>query len=414
MHVPGRGNNVSPDGHLLVTARLTSNQADLVDLRTRAVVSSFSYSPGAPRFTFSPLSDRLIVAGLLNGSSLMAWDVRPLAPARSVTGTGFPPHWTPPPGGRFPFMFFQASRDRGRFDVLHFGLNSSQYEIWDENGSQLHSGALGARANVTISADGRRIAVTDSSGVSVLDASAGESLWHFECEWCFRISLSADGIRLLTRNEKRLELWDVAQKSSIWSESSRVDKGLGPIDLSGDGQRVLWTRGSSIFVHRVGERTDEELQRGDTAEDASFSYDGTRIAVVSLSTIGVWAVDRLRPIWQVHNFSSSPSHGGRWSSDDSALMVLHDQLGTSLIDSGTGERFANLTVTKPAAFFAQEIVLPSLRYRISRADDGWEMWPLPVPDGGPPRASLMRVLSDAGLEMRGVELVDAAPSATPP
>ncbi len=77
---------VAANAHLLVTARITSNQADLVDLRTRTVVSSFSYSPGPPRFTFSPSSDRLIVAGLLHGSSLAAWDVRPLAPARSMTG----------------------------------------------------------------------------------------------------------------------------------------------------------------------------------------------------------------------------------------------------------------------------------------------------------------------------------------
>jgi len=69
-----------------------------------------------------------------------------------------------------------------------------------------------------------------------------------------------------------------------------------------------------------------------------------------------------------------------------------------------------LTVTKPAAFSTQELALPSLRYRISRGDGAWEIWPLPAPDDGPPRASLMRVLSEAGLEMRGVELVDAAPS----
>src|SRR5260370_37331172 len=91
-------------------------------------------------------------------------------------------------------------------------------------------------------------------------------------------------------------------------------------------------------------------------------------------------------------------------------MVLYDTVGTSLMDSGTGERFANLMATKSEAVSSQEIVLPSLRYRISRGDGAWEMWPLPAPDNGPPRASLMRVLSEAGLEMRGVELVDATPS----
>ena len=391
MRVAGRGNNVSPDGHLLVTARLTSNQADLVDLRTRTVVSSFSYSPGAPRFTFSPSSDRLIVAGLLSGSSLVAWDLPPIAPARSMTGSHVP-------------LFFRASRDRGRFDILYFNVQSSRYEVWDENGSQLHSGALRGRAFVTLSADGRLIAVSDSSGVGVLEATTGESLWHLECEGC-RSRLSADGNRLLTGNEKRLELWDVARKSSIWSESSRLGNLTASIDVSGDGNRVLWTRGSSVFVHRLGEGTDNELHLDGEVDNAIFSYDGTRIAVITSGTLGVWAAGRLRPIWQARNFATVPQEF-RWSSDDSALIILQGALGALLIDSGTGERFANLMVTKPPGVF----VLPSLRYGISHSDGAWEMWPLPAPDDGPPRASLMRVLSEAGLEMRGVELVDAAPA----
>src|SRR5260370_15825086 len=132
------------------------------------------------------------------------------------------------------------------------------------------------------------------------------------------------------------------------------------------------------------------------------------IAVGRWVTMGVWDIRRLQAIWQVRN-CSSVLQGLRWSSDDSALMVFDDSLGTSLMDSRTGERFANLTVTKPAALSTQEIALPSLRYRISRGDGRWEMWSLPAPDDGPPRASLMRVLSEAGLEMRGVELVEAAP-----
>src|SRR5260370_39353720 len=111
------------------------------------------------------------------------------------------------------------------------------------------------RANVSISDDGRRIAVTDSGGVRVIDVSTGDSLWHVECETCLRIRLSADGTRLLTLNETRLELWDVAQKRSIWSESSPVAD-LSAFDISADGKRVLWTRGPSIFVHRVGDVSD--------------------------------------------------------------------------------------------------------------------------------------------------------------
>ncbi len=361
---PGRGIAVSPDGHLVVTARLTSNQADLVDLRARKVVSSFSYPPGAPNFTFSPSSDRLIVSGLLHSSTVTAWDVRPPEPARSV------------PGSRI--MSFSWSRDGSRFEVLHYDFYSSRYEVWDDHGSLLRSGVLpGEHANVVLSADGRRVAVTDSTGVSVVDVSTGERLFHRDCETCYRVRVSADGIRLLTWDAQRLELWDLVQKSSIWSESSHKGKTGGIMDLSRDGQQVLWTTDSSVFVHRVGKGSDDaQFSLDDKAQDATFSYDGSRIATISSSTISVWDTSRLRPLWQVRN-SSLVAQNMEWSGDDSALIVLYNSVGTALLDSATGERFANFPVTKPAAFATQEIVLPGLHYRISRGGGTWE-WPASV------------------------------------
>jgi serine/threonine protein kinase/WD40 repeat protein len=396
MNLPGRGNAVSPDGHLLVTTRLTSNQADLVDLRARTIIASFSFPPGAPSFTFSPSSDRLLVAGLLHGSVVAGWDLRPTAPAHSVTGSRV--------------MAFQSARDGSRLEMLHYGFYSSRYEVWDKDGTRLHSGPLGARANATISADGRRVAVTDLGGVELRNAVTGESLWHLDCQQCLRIMVSADGGRLLTHSAKpRLELWDVAQRKALWSESARVGYPRENADISGDGQWVLWSRGLEVFVRSIAKGTEAHLRLDDVVQGVKFSYDGTRIAVVTLGTIGVWATDGLRPLWRVRNFSSVDQEA-YWSGDDSALMVLYDSLGTSLIDSTTGERFANFQVSKPGAFATQETVLPSLRHRISRGDGAWEMWPLPAPDDGPPRASLQRVLSEAGLEMHGAELVDAAPA----
>jgi tRNA A-37 threonylcarbamoyl transferase component Bud32 len=393
---PGRGIAVSPDGHLVITARLTSNQADLVDLRTRKVVSSFGYPPGAPNFTFAPSSDRLIVSGLLHSSTVTAWDVRPPAPERSVQGSRI--------------MSFSWSRDGSRFEVLHYDFYSSRYEVWDDHGSLLRAGVLpGEHANAVLSADGRRVAVTDSTGVGVIDVSTGERLFHRDCETCYRVRVSADGTRLLIWDAQRLELWDLAQKSLIWSEASDKGKAGGIMDLSRDGDQVLWTTDSSVFVHRVGKVSDAQFSLDDKAQDATFSYDGSRIATISSSTISVWDASRLRPLWQVRN-SSLVAQNMDWSGDDSALIVLYNSVGTALLDSATGERFANFPVTKPAAFATQEIVLPGLRYRISRGGGTWEMWPIPAPDDGPPRASLMRVLSEAGLEMRGAELLDAAPS----
>ena len=173
---------------------------------------------------------------------------------------------------------------------------------------------------------------------------------------------------------------------------------------------MLWSRGLELFVSAIGTGTHAQLRLDDAIEFAAFSYDSTRVAVVTPGTIGVWRIEGLRPLWRVGNFSSV-EHELYWSGDDSALMVLYDSIGTQLLDSATGERFANFPVTKPGAFGTQSFVLPSLRHRLSRGDGLWELWPLPQPDDGPPREGLQRVLSEAGLELRGVELVDAAPAA---
>jgi serine/threonine protein kinase/WD40 repeat protein len=396
MTVGGRGIAVSPDGHLVVTSRLTSNQADVVDLRTRAIVTSFSYPPGTPKFTFSPASDQLLVAGLLHGSVVAGWDLRSQAPAHRVTGSRV--------------MAFQSAQDGTRFEVLHYSFNQSRYEVWNDNGEKLHSGELGRRANATISGDGRRVATSDLGSVEVRDALTGRTFLHVACEECLRVKLSADGAYLLTWSAKRrLDLWDVAQSKSIWSESKRVGGPNEALDVSRDGKRVLWTRDLELFLVGTETGTESQLRLDDAVEDAKLSHDLTRLAVVTKGTIGVWALEGLRPLWRVGNFSSVDQEV-YWSGDDSALIVLYDSLGTQLVDSATGTRFANFPVTHPGAFGTQEVVLPSLRYRISRGDGVWEMWPVPAPDDSPPRESLQRVLSEAGLEVRGVDLVDAAPA----
>jgi len=400
MHVAGRANAVSPDGNLLVTNRLISNQADVVDLRTRTIVASLSYPPGTPKFTFSPASDQLLVAGPLHGSVVAGWDLHSQAPVRRVTGSRV--------------MAFQSSQDGTRFDVLHYNFYRSSYEVWNESGEKLSSGDLGARANAVLSADGRRVAVTDLGGVEVRDALTGENLFHAACESCFRIRLSGDGGYLLAWSAKRrLELWDVGQRKSVWSETARAGSSTDLIDLSSDGNWVLWTRGLELFLVGVHAGTEAQLRLEEAIQHAKFSYDSTRFAVVTPGTIGVWAVEGMRPRWRVGN-SSSVEQEVYWSGDDSALLILYDSLGTQLVDSATGERFANFPVTNPGAFGTQEVVLPSLHYRISRGDGIWEMWPVPAPDDSPPRESLQRVLSEAGLEVRGVDLVDAAPAPPTP
>ena len=392
--VGGRETAVSPDGNLLVTGRLTSNQADLVDLRTRTVVSSFSYPSGTPKFTFSPSSDQLLVAGLLDGSVVAAWDVHGQGPEKSVRGSR---------------RMAVPARVGHRFEMLQVGFDSSRYEVWDESGARLSSGVLGKGANATISADGTRVGLVDAGGVTIRDAVSGELLFRLACDGCLRVALSSTGDRLLTFSPGGIELWDRAQGKPIWNETRRVGGMQGTIDLSADGQRVLWARGVELFVSTASGATESRLPLDEMISDAQFNHDGTKIAVVTAGTIGIWETNGLRLLWRARNVSPVEQEV-RWSNDESALIVLYDSLGTALLDSSTGERFANLSVTRPGAYGTQEVVLPSLRHRISRGDGIWEMWPIPPPDDRPPRESLQLVLSEAGLEMHGVELVDAAPA----
>src|SRR5260370_20662586 len=148
------------------------------------------------------------------------------------------------------------------------------------------------------------VAVAVSSGVSVVDVISVERLFHRDCDTCYRVRVSADGIRLLTWDAQRLELWDLVQKSSIWSESSHKGKTGGIMDLSRDGQQVLWTTDSSLFVHRVGKGSDDaQCRLDDKAQYATFSYDGPRLATISSSTISVSDTSRLRPLSQVRHSS---------------------------------------------------------------------------------------------------------------
>jgi WD40 repeat protein len=405
--LPGRGNSpteapapsanaVSPDGHWLVVSAIRSSEADLIDLRSRSVVSSISFAAGIPRFAFSPSGDRLLVAGLGNGTIVAAWEIAVPNTSRAFQGT--------------PLMLVYSSRDARRI-LLNLGDPADpRFELRDETGTVLRNGEVGRPSvAVFLSADGRRIAVSTAHGARVLDAESGRELGQVDCEKCYRLRLSADGSRLLTGSEMRLAIWDVASAQAIWSETERLGLLSGPLDLSGDGRSVLWGRDRTLHVHQEGVAQDKELQIDQRIMSAAFSYDGTRLAAVTAGTVGVWDSTTLVPRWRVRNPSWGPQDV-LWSGDDSAVMIHYVAQGIALHDSGTGERFATIPVRKQGALGSEERVLPDLRHRISLGNSIWEIASLPRPDEGPPRKSLERVLSEAGLELQGVELVDAPPA----
>jgi serine/threonine protein kinase/WD40 repeat protein len=388
-------NMVSPDGHLLAIARRTASQADLVDLRTRNVFSSVSHAPGKPRFAFSPSGDRLLVAGLLSQSAVAAWDLRSPNPSRPIQGV--------------PLMEFYSSQDGSRFVVFLVDPTEPRYELRTGDGALLRAGSVGPALSVNLSPDGRRIAVSDERGVAVLDADSGTALWRVDCDTCRRLVLSGDGSRLLTANTRQIDVWQAGSATAVWTESERVGRIDGPLHLSKDGRRWVWGKERSLYVHTDGEAKDVELPLDDRVASAKFSYDGRRLGVATITMLGTWDAVRWRPLWRTRN-PSWASEEIYWSGDDSAMIVYYEGQGATLRESATGAAFATIALRRPAAFDAEERVLPNLRQRISSGNGSWELSPIPTPDDSPPRESLSRVASEAGLELRGAELVDTAPS----
>jgi WD40 repeat protein len=395
--LPGRSEVAvaSPDGHLLVVSRPEISQADVVDLRARTVVSSLSYASGAARFAFSPGGDRLLAAGILDGAMLAEWDVTPPPASPPIQGADR--------------MGFRVSQD-GRRIMVSFGDDPTRVRLFDERGALLRERILGdvPFGGGNVSADGTRFTTYTPTRVTVNDVASGEEIWSFDCDGCRRLEVSGDGNRLLTnRGSKELTVWDVPSRAAIWRETARAGAAREPLGISVDGRRVVWGREGRVYIHTLG-GGDEELPLRELLQDAAFSYDGTRLAVVSTRSIGVWEVDGLRPVFRVPNPSSLPQDVF-WSSDDSALLDVLDSTATVLLDSRTGRRIAAFPASKPASYPSIDTLSPTLTYKIARGGGTWDIRPLPSPDAHSPEDALARVLSEAGLEMRGVELVYAAP-----
>ena len=401
--MPGQGGNglmplgsaggvVSPDGHLVVVPRLTSNQADVVDLRTRSPIASLAYATGTPRFAVSPDGGRLLVAGLMNGASLSAWEIGPTRrKARAMAGRARTALLLSDDGSRILTFREEGGRSRG--------------DVHDAEGNLVRVLDLGAEArSEALSPDGGRLAIYAPETVTVREVASGAPVGQVPCAGCTQLELAANGKTLLTNNGKELILWDVANGAVRWRETERVGRVGDALGLSRDGRRVAWSRDSTLHVHAEDGGADGEIQLDARSDFACFSHDGLRIAAVSRGTIGVWDVGTLRPIFRVPN-TEGVYQEIRWSVDDATLVHWRDSLGTALLDSRTGERFASLPVSKPAAVGANEDVSLALGARISRGDDVWEIRPLPRPDDSPPAQSLARILEASGLEMRGVELV---------
>jgi hypothetical protein len=391
---PG-GVAVSRDGHRMVFDRRSGYHADLVDLQSRSVLTSFSFVPGEPRLAFSPDGERVFAAGLGGASNLSSWQIRGPVPRKIFEGS--------------PFMFFRSSRDGQRILVFLGGqVQASRWELYDASGTRLLSGSLGLRSEIALTSDGRRVVSRDDDGVNLLDAESGRVLWNLGCKDCFRLLPSADGRRLFTSSGKRLALWTIDSPDPIWTDSERVGDISAGMSLSGDGDRAAWINGTTAHVHTVGSSTDLEATFEETLNDLTFSNDGQRLLIASRGEIALWSVSPWKQLWRIPSPASS-SVDLEWSTDDSVLLAEYRSLGTVLLDAATGHHLATVPLSKPRSLFPQEKVLRSLKGKVSQGDGRWELWAFPEPDHSSPRESLARITSATGLELVGAELVDTAP-----
>src|SRR5262249_26089088 len=155
------GEAVSPDGHLVVVARLGSNRADVVDLRTRAIRGTLNYGPGWPRFAFSLDGRRVYGAGLMQGTSLDGW----LLPPDEVPTTH---------SGKWQVWSFAFSTSGQRFLIVDGA--TSRFELYGPAGDRLASGAISDTTNGNLFAgEGPAVAFSDrgTNEIYLLDVESG-------------------------------------------------------------------------------------------------------------------------------------------------------------------------------------------------------------------------------------------------
>jgi hypothetical protein len=171
---------------------------------------------------------------------------------------------------------------------------------------------------------------------------------------------------------------------------------------------VVWGNGPIAYVHTLGRPTDFEVRFRDFLWDAAFSNGGERLVIASRGEIAAFSVGSWKPLWRVPSSAMSFVELD-WSADDSVVIADYDSLGTVLLDGATGHHLATIPVSKPASVYPADLVIPTLKGKISRGSGRWELWSFPEPDRSSPAESLARITSTTGLQMQGIELVDVAP-----
>jgi serine/threonine protein kinase/WD40 repeat protein len=385
----GRALAVSGDGHRVVVDSPALNRAEVVDLRDRSVFVSFSRPPGTPSYAFSPDGSTLYAAGLPGGSTLISWKLR--RPAPSASGSF-----------RSQFGLWMVAT---RFLVY----DSNGLELRSDDGTLLRTGTVPEFAGAGISGDGSTLLIGRPAEIIVQRADDGQELARLPCESCWAAEISNDGRRVMGMNAQRRRVWDVRVPSLLLDEPMGSDTTRAWHGFSQDGTQIGRFEEGALVLHELSGGSKRRLPVPDSPNNgAGFSPDGTRVVISFPGRIGVWTLRGLDPVWTISHLSSLRTSVD-WSANGSIIIVTYEGAGAVLLDARSGEELARIYEGRSGSAAPEVNVHPGLRFRMSRTDRSWQLFPLPGPDTSSPAESFRRALDETGFQMRGVELEVASP-----
>jgi WD40 repeat protein len=273
--------------------------------------------------------------------------------------------------GSFSFSWLSAD-GKHIFDRSDHGM----VRAWDaDNGQELLT-LTGDRGIYSISADGKRIVSSGNDGsVRVWDAETGRELLtikglRIDFKW---VCLSADGKRIVISNGGTVEVWDVDKRQEL--HSLRI--GINSICLSADGNRIVI--GSGDGTVKVLDVTKKNLP-------FTFQVHTGRETGICISAEGRYIVtggndNTAVKVWDAENgkeILSLKGHTGTVTSvcvsvDGKRIISGSDDTTVKVWDAEKGQDLLTLTGHKSAL---RSVCLSADGTRIvSGSNDGWvRLW----------------------------------------
>jgi tRNA A-37 threonylcarbamoyl transferase component Bud32 len=395
------GSGLSPDGEMVIVSRLGSSGADIVDLRTRSIRAVLHYASGWPRFAFSSDGQRIFAVGF--GRTVPRWGLRAGRPnsqlaawrlPRDRTPSGHPGSWLTWTAAFFPTCCQLVIADQPS-GAVH--IHGPQGEFLDRESIPNQS------TYRSLAGDGALLYRTPPDRVTLRDAEQHRDVWTRRCPGCsWSFSVSHDRTRAAYSSLEGFEVWDVKADRVLFRDTSTKGSPV-PCGLSPDGERTVWSPGSTAHVRDLSTGSQRELRLDGVPTRLVFSPDSTRLAVLTSGSLSVWDPSSGRALWRVANAEAAFYWDLRWSADHRSLLLDHYLSGTLLVDAATGE----LLTRFPGEPGINSTVRLDLRAELLVSNTNWDLVPLPEPASDSPADGLAKTLRTMGLALDGAEIVAA-------